>query len=110
MKLLFDQNLSPKLVNGLADIFPGSNHVFYLGMDESEDTEIWQYAKQNGFVLVTRDADFGDLSVLRGFPPNVIWIRRGNCSTKDIEGMLRENYDAIASLGQDEFTGMIPLF
>ncbi len=79
-------------------------------MDESEDTEIWQYAKQNDFVLVTRDADFGDLSVLRGFPPNVIWIRRGNCSTKDIEGMLRENYDAIASLGQDEFTGMIPLF
>jgi predicted nuclease of predicted toxin-antitoxin system len=85
MKLLFDQNLSPRLINLLSDLFPDSNHVFPLGLDKSEDTAIWEHARQNNFTLVTKDADFGDLSILRGFPPKVIWIRRGNCRTSEIE-------------------------
>ena len=76
MKLLFDQNLSPKLIKSLEDVFPNSNHVFPLGLDEADDTRVWEYAQQNDFTLVTKDADFGDLSILRGFPPKVIWIRR----------------------------------
>ncbi|MBP7376481.1 MAG: DUF5615 family PIN-like protein [Pyrinomonadaceae bacterium] len=110
MKLLFDHNLSPKLVKALEDLFPGSDHVYPLGMDQAEDTEIWEFAKDRNFVLVTRDADFGDLSVLRGFPPNVVWIRRGNCKTKDIEKILRQNSDIINLLEVDELVGMIPLF
>ncbi len=110
MKLLFDHNLSPRLVKALDDVFPGSEHVYHLGMDESEDTEIWQFAKDNYFILVTRDADFGDMSVLRGFPPNVVWIRRGNCKTNDIERILRENSDITGLLENDELVGMIPLF
>jgi predicted nuclease of predicted toxin-antitoxin system len=110
MKLLFDQNLSPRLVNLLADLFPDSNHVFPIGLNKSEDTEVWEYARQNDFTLVTKDADFGDLSVLRGFPPPVIWIRRGNCRTSDIEKILRDNFQAIAQLETDKQIGLITLF
>jgi predicted nuclease of predicted toxin-antitoxin system len=110
MKLLFDQNLSPRLVNSLLDLFPNSNHVFPLGLDCSTDTEIWEYARLNDFVLVTKDADFGDMSLLRGFPPKVIWVRRGNCSTSDIENILRSNFEAIENLYRDEITGLLTLF
>jgi predicted nuclease of predicted toxin-antitoxin system len=110
MKLLFDQNLSPKLVKSLGDVFPNSNHVFLLGLDESDDTKVWEYAKQNEFTLVTKDADFGDLSILRGFPPKVIWIRRGNCKTSEIESILRNNLTAIEQLENEQQIGLITLF
>ena len=110
MKLLFDQDLSPRLVKLLADIFPDSNHVFPLGLDESEDTEVWQYAKTNNYLLVTKDADFGDLSILRGFPPKIIWIRRGNCKTSDIENILRAHFAEIKQLENDKQSGLITIF
>jgi predicted nuclease of predicted toxin-antitoxin system len=78
VKLLFDQNLSPRLANRLADIFPGSSHVFLPGLGQAEDTEVWRYARDKGFVIVTKDADFGERSTLHGFPPQLAWYR---CST-----------------------------
>lgn len=110
MKLLFDQNLSPKLVRLLSTPFPGSNHVFFLNLDEAEDVDVWEYAKENEFVLVTKDADFGDLSVLHGFPPKVIWIRRGNCSTSTIVQIFMDNIDIIEVLETDARIGLLPLF
>ena len=110
MKLLFDQNLSPRLVDFLADLYPDSTHVYLIGLDMVPDTVIWEYARDNGFLIVTRDADFSDLNVLLGFPPKVIWIRRGNCTTKAVESMLRSNYGAVRSLGQDEGVGILTLF
>ncbi len=89
MKLLFDQNLSPRLVNRLSDLYPDSNHVYPLGIERVPDKEVWQYARDEGFLIVTKDADFSDLCMLLGFPPKVIWIRRGNCKTADIEKHLR---------------------
>ncbi len=65
MKLLFDQNLSPKLVNRLADLFPGSAHVQTAGIDCADDEQVWQYAKANGFAIVTKDEDFNNLSKAR---------------------------------------------
>ncbi len=85
LNLLFDQNLSPKLIRQLEDLYPNSNHLELLGLGTADDETIWEHAKQNDFVVVTKDADFADLSVFRGFPPKVIWIRRGNCSTNDIK-------------------------
>lgn len=110
MKLLFDQNLSPKLVKSLEDVSPNSNHVFSLGLGEADDTEVWEYARDNDFILVTKDADFGDLSVLRGFPPKIIWIRRGNCKNSDIEVILRNNFDVINELQTEHQIGLITLF
>jgi predicted nuclease of predicted toxin-antitoxin system len=66
MKLLFDQNLSPRLVTRLADLFPDSDHVYPLGLDQALDIEVWNYARDNDFILVSKDADFGEMSLLHG--------------------------------------------
>ncbi len=108
--LLFDQNISPRLIDRLADIYPDSVHVSTLGMGNAMDSEIWQYAHDHDYVIVTKDADFSELGVVRGFPPKIIWIRRGNCSTQEIESILRENYDAIKTLSDDSETGILTLF
>ncbi len=110
MRLLFDQNLSPKLVKLVHSLYADSDHVFFLGLDQAKDAEIWHFAKDNGFVLVTKDADFGDLSTLLGFPPKVIWIRRGNCRTSEIFQLLADNFDVIKSLDTEPQIGLLPLF
>jgi predicted nuclease of predicted toxin-antitoxin system len=81
LKLLFDANLSPKLVARLAELFPDSMHVFSTGMERfTPDENIWSYATVNGFVIVTADADFVHLSKKRGAPPKV--VRLENCNYK----------------------------
>jgi predicted nuclease of predicted toxin-antitoxin system len=89
MKLLFDENLSPKLPNRLSDIFPNSLHVRDVGMKATIDPIVWDYAKDNNLMIVSKDADMHDLSLVFGNPPKVIWLRLGNCSTLQIENLLR---------------------
>lgn len=109
MKLLFDHNLSPRLVRNLADLYPNSQHVFLLEMDRDDDLKIWEYASQNNYTIVTRDSDYNDLSLLRGFPPKVIWIRRGNCSTSQIENLLRSATSEIRDFFQNPSLGVLTL-
>jgi predicted nuclease of predicted toxin-antitoxin system len=109
MKLLFDHNLSPRLVLILADLYPNSQHVFPLQMDRDDDGLIWDYAAQNDYVIVTRDSDYNDLSLVRGFPPKVIWIRRGNCSTKEIATILRSSTQDIHDFFQNPSLGILTL-
>lgn len=101
MKLLFDQNLSFKLCRQLVDIFPDSQQVRLLGMEESDDRAIWDYARANGFILVSQDVDFADMATLYGPPPKVIWLRCGNRPTSEIEKRLRDHVEAIAAFDQD---------
>jgi predicted nuclease of predicted toxin-antitoxin system len=108
--LLFDQNLSPRLVDRLADIYPNSVHVFSLGLGDAMDIDIWEFARDNDYMIVTKDADFSEFGIIKGFPPKIIWIRRGNCSTQDIENILRENFPAINELSADENLGILALF
>jgi predicted nuclease of predicted toxin-antitoxin system len=110
MKLLFDHNLPPLLVSRLANLFPHSQHVFALGLDRASDWEIRDYARQNGYAIVTKDADFSELCVLLGFPPKIIWIRRGNCSTTALEELLRQQCDDIEALDEDPTNGVLTLF
>jgi predicted nuclease of predicted toxin-antitoxin system len=110
MKLLFDQNLSPRLVHHLLDLYPDSNHVYPLGIDQAPDEEVWEYARREGFLIVTKDADFTDLCMLLGFPPKIVWIRRGNCKTADIEGLLRRHHPDIEALDKDMVVGVLTLF
>jgi len=84
VKLLFDQNLSHKLVARMADLFPDSAHVRDFHLEESEDEVVWDLAAAQGFVIVSKDDDFTRLSFLRGAPPKVIQIALGNCSTGQI--------------------------
>jgi predicted nuclease of predicted toxin-antitoxin system len=110
VKLLFDHNLSPRLVDWLADLYPGSSHVFLLGLDRSPDDDVWRYAGANGFTIVTKDSDFEDFSVLRGAPPKVVWIRRGNCANREIELILRDHYADVQALAADTSAGTLLLF
>ena len=84
MKLLFDENLSPKLPNSLSDIFPHSLHVRDVGLKTTIDPIVWDYAKDNNLMIVLKDADMHDLSLVFGNPPKVIWLRLGNCSTLQV--------------------------
>ena len=70
-------------------------------MAEADDRTIWNYAKTNGFVLVSQDVDFADLATLYGPPPKVIWLRCGNQPTDAIERRLRDHAEAIAAFAQD---------
>ena len=98
MKLLFDQNISPSLVALLADLFPGSLHVREAGLERATDESVWQFALERGFAIVTKDSDFQERSQMAGSAPRVVWVRRGNCSTREIEAMLRRNAPRIAAL------------
>lgn len=70
--LLFDQNISPRVIDHLADVYPNSVHVFTLGMGDALDIDIWQYAHDHDYVIVTKDADFSEFGVVKGFPPKII--------------------------------------
>jgi predicted nuclease of predicted toxin-antitoxin system len=92
MKLLFDQNLSPRLVRLLADIFPDSDHLREVGLRDEPDAAIWLFAKEHGFTIVSKDSDFQRWSVRYGAPPKVIWLRVGNCTRHRVESLLRTSY------------------
>lgn len=110
MKLLIDQQLSHKLVAMLADLFPESEHVRNRGLKDADDDKVWELAKRERFVLVTKDEDFHTLSVVRGHPPKVLWIRSGNCATELIETLLRKNFDEIAKFENDANAGFMALY
>jgi predicted nuclease of predicted toxin-antitoxin system len=109
MKLLFDENLSPKLPNRLSDLFPGSLHVRDVGMKATVDPIVWDYAKDNDLMIVSKDADMHDLSLVLGNPPKVIWLRLGNCSTLQVENLLRRDINAIQSFYEDENLSLLAL-
>ncbi|MEL6351555.1 MAG: DUF5615 family PIN-like protein [Cyanobacteria bacterium J06627_28] len=109
MKLLFDENLSPKLSTRLSDLFPNSLHVRDVGMRATGDSIVWDYAKDNNFMLVSKDADMHDLSLVLDNPPKVIWLRLGNCSTSQVEQLLRQNLSAIQLFYKDKNLSLLAL-
>lgn len=109
MKLLFDQNLSPKLVARLTDLFPSSSHVQTAGLDCADDNQIWEYARRNGYAIVTKDEDYYNLSILRGCPPKVIWLQIGNCTTLQVEAVFRARYADIEVFDRDPSMGTLVL-
>ena len=109
MKLLFDQNLSPKLADFFAKNFVGSKHLQDLSLDLTNDSVVWEFAKTEEFTIVTKDNDFNNLVAFWGFPPKVIWIRRGNCSTNDIRKLLNSNSEKIKAFILDSTNGILTL-
>ena len=99
MRLLFDEQLSEALVRMLADLFPESVHVRLLGAGGAADPHVWDMARDHGCLLVTKDEDFHRLSVLRGAPPKVVWLRVANCATEDIARLIRNRADDIRRFG-----------
>jgi predicted nuclease of predicted toxin-antitoxin system len=109
MKLLFDENLSHKLARLLEDLFPNSIHVRDVGLKAADDPLVWEYAKHNGLILVSKDADMHQRSFLFGPPPKVVWVRLGNCSTSDVEKLIRNNNDTIRAFHEDDYASFLSL-
>ena len=106
---MFDENLAARLVTALADLYPGSVHVGDVGLLGASDLAIWQYARENGLVLISKDEDFHRLSILFGPPPKVVWVRLGNCSTEDVIQLLRQRRGEIEAFLQHEEAGFLAL-
>jgi predicted nuclease of predicted toxin-antitoxin system len=102
LKLLFDQNLSWRLAAILAEEFPESVHVREVDLTSAADHLIWEYARLHGFAIISKDSDFSQKSFLLGAPPKVIWIRAGNCSTQQLEIMLKAHVEDIRQFGKDQ--------
>ena len=95
MRLLFDQNISYRIIGKLPDYFADCKQVSDVGLKDCEDSEIWQFAHNNDYVIVTYDSDFYDISLMNGCPPKIIWLRTGNLRTLEIVQLLIANLDAI---------------
>jgi predicted nuclease of predicted toxin-antitoxin system len=95
MKLLLDENISDRIIFKITDLYPESEHVKTLGLVNTDDGIIWEYAKTNDFVIVSKDADFHQRSLLYGHPPKFVYLRIGNSPTKKIVQILRDNFDTI---------------
>ena len=109
MKLLLDENLSRKLVVRLAELYPDSAHVADLDLLARPAREIWTFAQQEGFVIVSTDADFYELATTLGPPPKVVWLRRWTHPTRDAEFVLRRDAIRLTEFAGDPDLGVLVL-
>jgi predicted nuclease of predicted toxin-antitoxin system len=91
LKLLVDENLPPSAALDLADLFPDSIHASSVGLASVADGVIWEFARDHGYVFITKDKDFANLSLAHGAPPKVILIQTGNCSVEELLSLMRRN-------------------
>ncbi len=109
MALLFDQNISFRLIKEIVPHFPESKQLREAGLEGKQDREIWKWAKLKGYCIVTFDSDFVDLSLLFGFPPKVIWLRLGNSSTGRIAKVMISKKGEIEDFLKNEVEGILKL-
>ena len=107
MKLLFDENISYKIVNKLSKLYPESSHVKFHNLMETNDQLVWEFAKNENYTIVKNDADFNDFSLVWGFPHKIIWLRTGNTSTKHIIELLKAEKQQIADFINDTEKGIL---
>ncbi len=100
--MLFDENLSPRLIAALSDLYPGSTHVEDCGLISAPDDDVWRFAAENGIIIVTKDSDFSERSVVEGWPPKVIWLRIGNCTTVRVQTALQDHAEEIRAFVASE--------
>jgi predicted nuclease of predicted toxin-antitoxin system len=110
VKLLIDENLSPSLAVTWQGVFPGTTHVFDIGLGNTDDPDIWDHAKVNGFAIITKDSDFEQRSYMLGAPPKVIWLRVGNRSTAYVNLLVLQHVERINEflLDRESTLFMIP--
>ena len=109
MKLLFDENLSRKLVRRLSELYPSCAHVSDFDLTERPDGDIWKFAQRKGFTIVGCDTDFYEFATRIGPPPQVVWLRRWRHPTKDAELVLRREAVRIRSFAADPNLGILVL-
>ena len=109
MKLLPDENLSDKILPRISDLFPGSSHVKREELAHADDGRIWEFARQEGFTLMSKDADFHQRCLVYGHPPKLVFIRTGNCPTATITELIRQNASLISQFQGDGEAGILVL-
>ncbi len=109
MKLLFDENLSFKLVVSLSDTYPESTHVRFEGLRGADELALWDFAIRNEFLIVSKDTDFYQRSILLGAPPKVVWLRIGNSPTQAIADLLRGNFVTLQHFVKDPDAAFLSL-
>jgi predicted nuclease of predicted toxin-antitoxin system len=109
VKLLLDANISRRLIPRISGTFPDSSHVALLDLGDATDDEIWRYALNHGFAIVSKDEDFHQRALVSGPPPKVIWVRLGNCTTSDIEQAIQDGHDTIMAFLEDETASFLTL-
>jgi predicted nuclease of predicted toxin-antitoxin system len=109
MKLLFDENLSPKLPRSLVTLFPDSAHVRECGLLGFPDEDVWEYARANDFTIVSKDSDFQQRSLLYGQPPKSVWLRTGNCTRQQLVQLITIHEQEIRALGTDPLETILVL-
>ena len=110
MKLLLDENLSRRIVPALQDVYPDSSQIALLGLNEASDKDIWDYAREENYSIVTQDADFHELSLLAQGLPLVIWLRCGNKDKETILGKLIVNQQQIEDAYQNDEIWCIEIY
>jgi predicted nuclease of predicted toxin-antitoxin system len=109
MKLLFDENLSPRLVSLLSQEYAGSEHVRNVGLAAAADPVVWSFAAAQGFVIVTKDSDFQHRALLLGHPPKVVWLRLGNCSAAAVAALLRSRLTDLLAFEADPTASLLAI-
>ncbi len=109
MRLLSDENLSDRIIYRIIDLYPDSEHVKALALTNTDDVLIWEYAKMNDFVIVSKDSDFHQRSLLYGHPPKFVYLRIGNSPTSKIVQILRDSFDIITEFGHSETESILVL-
>ncbi len=109
MKLLFDENLSPKLPRLLATFFSDSAHVRECGLLGLPDEDVWEYARANNFIIVSKDSDFQQRSLLYGHPPKIVWLRTGNCTRQQLAQLIATHEQDIHAFDTDPFESVLVL-
>ena len=84
MKLLLDQNISFRVAKHFKNSDLNIIHANEVDLNNASDAEIWNYARSQNCSIVTFDADFYDLQLLKGFPPKIIWLRFGNTTRREL--------------------------
>ena len=107
MKLLFDENLSSRLVRRLSASYPGSDHVDAVGLHGATDADIWAFGRERGYMIVSKDNDFRQRSFLEGAPPKVVWLEVGNAGTRTIEELLRRERANLLTFESDEQSALL---
>ena len=109
MKLLLDENISYKVIPRIIDLYAESRHVFDLGMGKTNDALIWEYGKNNDFIIVSKDSDFREQSILKGHPPKLIYMGLKNCPTSEIVKILRVNFFIINDFNNNPLLSILTL-
>ncbi len=101
MKFLLDENLSDRIIPRILDLYPGSVHVKTQNLTQADDSLIWNFARQQGLTIVSKDADFHQRALVFGQPPKLIFLRGGNCATSRITQLLRADFPLVSEFDLD---------